>query len=277
MLDKIFGKEGRHIAFGVVVLTILVALFLVSFVAGFVSIQLVCYSFMAAAFVEAMAIPRLSPIKTSKYDEATPVTSYILGNRTTSISMSYLFIEIIVAAVMVHFNMGRITLAFYIQAAMMIAYLSLIGFVTSHPGKSEERRDVTKETPDDVAPAKSGNRHADDSKPVSHERVGEFLKGLHAALANTKDPEVRKQINKLIEALKKCPPDSYESMNEVDTQIMALIGELGERVKADENDIAKECVMLVMVLSNQRTALYNKIIKQNRQARKDQKKAGKKG
>lgn len=271
VLDKIFGRDGRHIGFGIIVLTILVALFFVSALAGFSSLQLICYSFMAAAFVESIAVPRLSPIKTSVYDESTPVTSYILGNRTTTLSTSYLLIEIIVAAVMLHFNFGRLTLAFYIQAAMMVAYLSLVAFVTSHPGKSEERHEASDLNSDEVEPAHTSNRHADDSKPVSHERMGQLIKELLTIMPKTTDAETRKQLERLVDALKKCPPDSYESMNDVDMQMSALTAELGERVRNREWDMAKECVMLVLVLSNQRTALYNQILKANRKARKDSK------
>lgn len=275
MLDRIFGRDGRHVAFGIIVLTALVALFVLSVVAGFASIQLVCYSFMAAAFVESLAVPRLSPIKTSVYDESTPMTSYILGNRTTTLSTSYLLIEIIVAAIMLHFGFDRLTLAFYIQAAMMVAYLSLVAFVTAHPGKSEERIGAAERTADEVEPAHTSNRHADDTKPVSHERMGQLVKELLAILPRTSDAETKKQIERLADALKKCPPDSYESMNDVDMQMSALIAELGERVKNGEWDMAKECVMLVLVLSNQRIALYNQIVKANRKARKESKAAKK--
>lgn len=272
MLDSIFGKDGRHIALGIVLLTALFFLYLIATMAGFASIRLICYSFMAVAFVESEAVPRLSPVKNTKYDDSTPITSFILGNRTTTLSTSYLLVEIVVAALMVHFDMQRLALAFYIQAAMMIVYLSLVVYLTAHPGKSEDAGAVEDETPEDVAPAHSSNRHADDTAPISHDRVDNFLKGVRAALVNTKDPKLRRETNNLIEALKACPRDSYESMNDVDTQMAMLIGELGERVKADETDIALECVMLTRILCDQRTALYEQIVSGNREERKERRK-----
>lgn len=251
-----FNKETRHIAFGIVVLGILIALYAAGVALGFLNVARVCIAFVAAAFVLAMVVPRLSPVQTTKYDETTPVTSYVLGNRMTFLSYNYLFLQAIIAAVMIRIGYDRLAMAFYIQMAVLVVYLSLVGYMTARPGTAAEDG----ESQPDQIPAARPVPNADDSKPIASDRTKIWIDAVVGAGHGVSDAKLKSNVNKAVDALRKAPVNSYESMNEVDYQINAIVGELPYRIKEGKVDLAIECCQLICILVEQRTGLYNQIV-----------------
>jgi hypothetical protein len=256
-----FQKDTRHIAFGIVVLGMLIVLYVVASLLQIVSIVSICASFLVGAFVLALVVPRLSPVQTTKYDEGTPVTNYILGNRMTFLSYNYLFIEIIVAAVMIRTSFDRLTMGFYIQAALLIVYLSLVGYMTARPGTAP----VDGEDEPDQIPAARPVPNADDSRPIADDRPKIWINAVVKSQRDATDPKLKTHMKKVVTALRGCPQNSYESMNEVDYQINALVGELGYRVTEGKTDVAIECCQLICILIEQRTGLYQQIVDTRKQ------------
>ena len=255
-----FQKDTRHIALGIVVLGVLIVVFVVTSILHLVSIVSICASFLVGAFVLALAVPRLSPVQTTKYDEGTPVTSYVLGNRMTFLSYNYLFLEVIVAAVMIRTSFDQLTMGYYIQAALLVVYLSLVGYITARPGTAA----VDGEASSGQVPAARPVPNADDSRPIADDRPRIWIDAVVQSERAARDPELKTNIKKVVSALRACPQNSYESMNEVDYQINALVGELGYRVKEGKLDVAIECCQLICILIEQRTGLYDQIMQKRK-------------
>ncbi len=258
---KLSAKENRHITAGVWTLVILVVLYIIMRVAGIATPQLVCLSFIAASIVLMIIVPRLSPVKTTTYDDRSPITSYLLGGRISSTSTNYMLIEIVVSSLILYFKPAwSLNMVFYLQAAMLIIYLSFISYFTARPSKTETTKSVEELTSDDVVPATTGMRKADDSTPMASDNMKKIAAEAKKSLHLTDDAELRSRIQLAIRALENSPADSYESMSQVDYQLACLASELVERCRRKERSEAIECCDLIVVLSEQRTALHDQIV-----------------
>lgn len=271
--EAMFNKENRYMTVGILILAALIALYLVAVAMGWASVRYVCLEFVVGAFTEMLVVPRLCPVEMTKYDENTPKTSRIFGTAITNTSTIYFFIEIIVAAVLITTEPTTLTGTMYIQAALMVVYLSMVAFLAAHPAE-RTGKDANGKTPT------QGSAGA--GEVLSTQRRDRMIAEVRKARKASSNPQISQLADHVIDELQKSPATSYKSMDEVDHQLAGLVGELGIRVQNGEKDMAVECLQLCDILIAQRNDLYaktNKSVHKANKAKKeeDSKKSGVRG
>lgn len=259
-----FNKENRYMTVGIAILLGLIALYLLAVTMGWATIHYLCLEFVIGAFTLMMVMPRLCPVQFTTYDEKTPTTSHIFGTVITNLGTLYFILEIAAAAVLIAVNYSPLTGAMYIQAALMVVYMSMLAFLAQHPAE----RSAT--TANGKTPTQGS---AGAGAIISTSRRDLMMKELRSTRQNTNDPQIRQLIDQVLAALQKSPANSYQSMDEVDHQLAGLIGELGVRVQNGEKDMAVECLQLCTILVQQRNDLYKKTNKNQHKAGKAERKA----
>lgn len=249
-------SNNTYMLFGMGVLLVLVVLFVLATQMGWASTRYTCFEFVVGAFLDMLVIPRLAPITYTKYDEKTPKTSRILGTVITNAGTLYFILEIALAAVFISIDFGPLMRAMYIQAAVMIVYLSVVAFLVANPAESENEAPKTKTT-----------GSAGGGEVISTERRDRMIKELRRIKPKATSKELANLTDQIIDQLVKSPATSYQSMDESDHQLAMLIGELEVRFKEHNDDMARECLQLCGIIIEQRNELYQKT---NKRAHKKQ-------
>lgn len=258
-------SANTYLFFGIGVLLVLVILFVLSTLMGWASTRYTCFEFVVGAFLEMLVIPRIAPITYTKYDEKTPKTSRILGTVITNAGTLYFIIEIALAAIFIASDFGPLLRAMYIQAAVMIVYLSVVAFLVANPAESEDNTPKTKT----MGSAGGGN-------VLSTERRDRMIKELRRIKPKAPSKELRDLTDQVIDQLVKSPATSYQSMDEADHQLAMLIGELEVRFGERNDDMARECLQLCSIIIEQRNDLYQKTNKRANKGKPAQAEQGKK-
>lgn len=245
---------GRPVKLGIAMVLVSVIAYVSLAFLGHVGNRAISICFMAIALLLLMVIPRVTPHHTAE-DLDTPTTSSILGNVVTRMTTTYFSVELLAGALFIgKLGGARPLLCFFVQFGILLVFVSSLSYVLN-----QEMRRAASEDP---LSARLGSS-------VGSDRVRQLRKQAHAVPASALGKEAAVRVREVIAAVDAMREVSYEGTMKVESQIGAIMDQLGAAgVKGDSKEVV-ECCRLILLLVAQRDSFFEDALEVAREVRKE--------